>query len=128
MPDQLHSPMVVGAATVFRVSDVAASTAYYRDVLGFTVTFEFGKPIYYVCLQRDEAALHLNNKSPQQPGNGALCLFVRDVDAVHAELARRGAKIPKPPQDYAYGMRDFDVYDPDGNRITVGTGTDEHKG
>ena len=32
----------------------------------------------------------------------------------------RGARVIKPPADYAYGMRDFDVTDLDGNRITFG--------
>jgi hypothetical protein len=36
----------------------------------------------------------------------------------------RGAKVLKPPQDYAYGMRDFDVVDLDGNQLTFGMGTD----
>ena len=122
MPDQLDAPMMVGTATVFIVRDIPAATAYYRDVLGFRVTYEFGKPAHYVCLLRDEAALHLfaAHRSPQTPGNGAMCIFVRDVNSVHAELAQRGAKLPKAPQDYAYGMRDFDVFDPDGNRITIG--------
>ena len=122
MPDQFQAPMMVGTATVFIVRDVAASIVFYRDVLGFKVTFEFGKPTYYVCLSRDEAALHLMDakRSPQPPGHGALCVFVRNVDAVHAEFTRSGAKPPKPPQDYAYGMRDFDVFDPDGNRMTIG--------
>ena len=122
------SSMMVGSATVFIVRDVAASTNFYRDVLGFQVTFEYGKPTYYVCLcRRDEVNLHLTaaGTSPQQPGNGALCIFVRDVDAIHAEFVKRGAKPPKPPQDYAYGMRDFDVSDPDGNRLTIGTGTEK---
>ncbi|MET4762886.1 MULTISPECIES: VOC family protein [Bradyrhizobium] len=35
-------PMMAGSATVFVVSDIAASLAYYRDVLGFEVTFEYG--------------------------------------------------------------------------------------
>jgi hypothetical protein len=29
----------------------------------------------------------------------------------------------KPPQDYAYGMRDFDVADLDGNQLTFGMET-----
>jgi catechol 2,3-dioxygenase-like lactoylglutathione lyase family enzyme len=33
-------PMLVGAATVFVVSDIAKSIAYYRDALGFQVTFQ----------------------------------------------------------------------------------------
>jgi uncharacterized glyoxalase superfamily protein PhnB len=54
------------------------------------------------------------------PGNGALCIFVKDVDAIHAELVARKAKVVKPPQDYDYGMRDFDVVDLDGNQIFYG--------
>jgi catechol 2,3-dioxygenase-like lactoylglutathione lyase family enzyme len=36
--------MMAGAATVFVVSDIAASLAYYRDVFGFEVAFEDGSP------------------------------------------------------------------------------------
>ena len=56
-------------------------------------------------------------------GNGGICVFVRDVDAVHAELTARGANIVKPPQNYDYGMRDFDVVDLDGNQLVFGKGT-----
>jgi hypothetical protein len=45
------------------VTDVAKSTEHYRDVLGFTVTFEYGTPTFYVCLRRDEVALHLLSAS-----------------------------------------------------------------
>ena len=117
--------MLVGAATVFVVADIAKSTEHYRDVLGFTVTFEWGTPASYVCLCRDEVALHLNSASRTKrlPGHGAVCVFVGDVDAVYAELAARGARIAKPPQNRDYGMRDFDVTDPDGNQLTFGTGS-----
>ena len=40
---------------------------------------------------------------------------------LYAELAARGASVIKPPQNYDYGMRDFDVLDLDGNRrLTFG--------
>src|SRR5262245_11891718 len=115
-------PMLVGAATVFVVSDTARSTEYYRDALGFTVTFQYGEPIFYACLCRDEVSVHLiaAHETKRLPGNGGICGFVRDVDTVHAELAARGAKVIKPPQDYDYGMRDFDVVDLDGNHLTFG--------
>ena len=117
-----EDPMMVGAATVFVVADIAKSTEHYRDVLGFTITFEWGNPIYYVCLSRDEVALHLLSASQTSrlSGNGGICVFVRDVDAVYAELVARGARIVKPPQNYDYGMRDFDLIDPDGNQLTFG--------
>jgi catechol 2,3-dioxygenase-like lactoylglutathione lyase family enzyme len=117
--------MMVGSATVFVVADIAKSTEHYRDVLGFAVAFEYGTPTFYVGLCRDEVALHLlaASQTSRLPGNGGICIFVRDVDAVHAELAARGARIVKPPQDYDYGMRDFDATDPDGNQLTFGTGS-----
>jgi hypothetical protein len=43
-PVTAEDPMMVGAATVFVVTDIAKSTEHYRDVLGFTVTFEYGTP------------------------------------------------------------------------------------
>jgi predicted enzyme related to lactoylglutathione lyase len=114
--------MLVGAATVFTVRDLGASVAHYRDVLGFAITFQYGEPPYYACLCRDEVSLHL--RAARAPnwvsGNGAVCVFVSDVDALHAELAARGARVVKPPQDYPYGMRDFDITDPDGNQLTFG--------
>jgi catechol 2,3-dioxygenase-like lactoylglutathione lyase family enzyme len=118
-------PMMVGAATVFVVTDIAQSLAHYRDALGFTADFEYGTPTFYVCLRRDEVALHLlaARETKRLPGHGAICVFVRDVDAVHAELTARGAKIVKPPQNYDYGMRDFDVVDLDGNHLTFGMGS-----
>jgi hypothetical protein len=99
-PVTAENPMMVGAATVFVVTDITNSTEHYRDVLGFTVTFEYGTPTFNVCLRRDEAALHLLSASQmsRMSGNGGICLFVRDVDAAYAELAPRGARIVKPPQ------------------------------
>ena len=45
---------------------------------------------------------------------------VDDADSLHAELARRGANVVKPPKDQPYGMREFDVADLDGNMIFFG--------
>ena len=116
--------MMVGAATVFVVSNITNSIEHYRDALGFTITFQYGNPIFYVCLCRDEVSLHLlaAHETKRLPGNGGICVFVKDVDRVHADLASRGAKVLKPPQDYDYGMRDFDVVDLDGNQLTFGMG------
>jgi len=116
--------MMTGTATVLTVRDIVASIAYYRDALGFAVAFEYGQPTFYACLCRDEAALHLvaAHRTTREPGQGALCIFVQDVDALHAELVERKARVVKPPQDYDYGMRDFDVVDLDGNQIFFGMG------
>src|SRR5262249_3185832 len=88
--------MLVGAATIFAVRDLAASVAHYRDVLGFTVTFQYGKPPFYACLCRDEVAIHLRAGTGWTPGNGEIAVFVKDVDALHEELIARGAKGLRP--------------------------------
>lgn len=114
--------MLTGAATVFAVSDIVASVAYYRDALGFELSFEYGAPTFYAIFCRDEVAIHLiaSAKTTRPPGAGAVCIFVENVDAVHADLVRRGARVLQEPQDYAYGMRDFNVADLDGNQLTFG--------
>ncbi|UWU74860.1 VOC family protein [Bradyrhizobium huanghuaihaiense] len=119
-------PMMAGAATVFVVSDIAASLAFYRDVLGFEVTFEYGQPLSYVCLCCDEVGLHLlaASRTKRLAGQGGLCIFVRDVDQLYAEVSARGARLLNRPEDRDYGMRDFDVVDADGNQLTFGMGTD----
>jgi uncharacterized glyoxalase superfamily protein PhnB len=114
--------MMVGAATVFVVSNIAKSIEHYREALGFTITFQYGNPTFYACLCLDEVALHLlaAHETKRLPGNGGICVFVKDVDRVYADLVSRGANVIKAPQDYDYGMRDFDVVDLDGNQLTFG--------
>jgi hypothetical protein len=59
--------------------------------------------------------LHLlaAHETKRLPGNGGICVFVKDVDRVHADLTSRGANVIRAPQNYDYGMRDFDVVDLD---------------
>ena len=81
-----------------------------------------------------KSALHLAaSKLAKRPaGQGALSIFVDDVDALYAELVGRGARIIVPAADRAYGMRDFSVLDPDGNVLVfgmsiAGRSADEHE-
>ena len=114
--------MMRSSTTVMTVKNVLESLAYYRDKLGFDVAFEYGKPTFYVGLCSGEVTLHLiaADRTPRQPGHGAVSIFVDDVDALHDELVKRGAKVLKAPKDYDYGLRDFDVADLDGNMIFFG--------
>jgi catechol 2,3-dioxygenase-like lactoylglutathione lyase family enzyme len=114
--------MLIGATTVFVVADIVASIAHYRDTLGFERSFEFGEPVFYAGFCRDAMAIELisSSKTQRLPGIGAICIEVDDVDAIHAELVRRGTKILGAPVDSSYGMRDFNVVDLDGNQLTFG--------
>ena len=96
--------MMHASITIFTVKDVMASLAYFRDKLGFDVAFEYGTPTYYVGLCSGEVSLHLvaAAQTPRLPGHGAVSIFVDDVDALHADLVKRGARVLKAPKDYDY--------------------------
>jgi len=114
--------MMQDSTSVFTVRDIAESLAYYRDRLGFAIAFEYGHPTFYAGVCRDKVTLHLISASqtPRLPGNGAVAIAVRDVDVLHVELVTNGARVVKAPQDYDYGLRDFDVADLDGNMLYFG--------
>ena len=46
---------------------------------------------------------------------GVLHLRVKDADAYHAEVKRRGGHL-EPPKDQPWGWRQFYAEDPDGHR------------
>ena len=114
--------MMRDSTTVMRVKDVLQARDYYRDKLGFDVAFEYGSPVFYIGLCSGEVTIHLVSaaETKHQAGQGAVSIFVDDVDALHADLVKRGAKVLKEPKDYDYGLRDFDVADLDGNMIFFG--------
>ena len=109
------------------VRDIQKSVAYYRDALGFTVDFTYGKPASYAGVYRGSVLLHLQAESQadRPPGGSAVYLYVEDADRIHGELRERGARIEKEPQDYSYGLRDFDVRDLDGNRLVIASPTEK---
>lgn len=114
-----------GSATVFVVEDLLKSVAHYRDVLGFATEFVYGEPPFYAGVERDGVTIHLQaaSQTKRQAGHGAINVFVTDVDALYHALKARGARTQNEPKDYPYGMRDFDVLDPDGNQICFGMST-----
>lgn len=112
------------------VRDIAKSTAFYRDVLGFTITQTVpdAEPFVFVWLERDGVPVFLNDVAaaahdyPQaaalpQGGTAALFFVITGVDAYHAAVAPR-ATVIMPLKTQFYGMREFAVTDPDGHIIT----------
>jgi len=109
-----------GSATTFHVSDLNASMKYYTEVLGFSERFRFGD---YAGVQYEDIQIHLSGPkatNKKEIGQGSIYIFCDDVDAYHAEVKSKGAKIQAAPKDYDYGMRDFVIEDPDCNLIGIG--------
>src|ERR1700693_3639670 len=101
---------VTGHATVLYVRDMQAALAYYRDKLGFRVQFTWDEPVQYACLYLGDAAVHLNSYKPPA-ATSPVCIFCKGVDALHDDLAARGANITREMKTHPYGMRDFIVTD-----------------
>lgn len=112
------------------VKDLDRSTAFYRDVLGFTVkqTVPDRAPFVFVWLERDGVPVFLNDPkaiehdfpgAASRPSGGSATLFfvVSGVDALHAEVAPH-ARLIMPIKTQFYGMREFAIEDPDGHIIT----------
>lgn len=109
-----------GSATTFHVSDLDASLRYYTEVLGFAERFRFGD---YAGVEYGDVQIHLSGPAAmnkKQVGQGSIYIFCDDVDAYHAEIIARGAKVQAAPRDYEYGMRDFVIEDQDTNLIGIG--------
>lgn len=109
--------------TIF-IADIAKAVAYYRDVFGFALDFEWGDPVFYAGMTHGGAAIHLNasSEAAERRGKSALYLVVSgDIQALYEGImARGGTLVGNPPQRYAYGMIDFKCVDPDGNWVSFG--------
>jgi catechol 2,3-dioxygenase-like lactoylglutathione lyase family enzyme len=121
MPDPAPRKLVTFAA-VFTASEIVPSRDFYLKRLGFRVFFELGDPPSYAIIERDAVSLHLMpaNQEARGLGGSSIYVFATEVDGLHDELLGRGCPIETAPADYEYGMREFSVRDPDGNRITFG--------
>ncbi len=110
------------AAPIFAVPNVQKAAEYYRDKLGFSIEFLWEEPPTYGVLRRGEGvSIHLSLNG-EEKRRSALYVFVYDVDTLHEELQDNEVTIVLPIDDRDYRMRDFEIEDPWGNRITFGKG------
>ena len=116
------------AATIFPVNDPLATAKYYERIFGFTIKFRWDDPPTYVVVNRDEAVpIHFVKKEDDfKPSivHTSLFVFTWDIDQLYKELLKAGAEISSPLADREYGMRDFDVLDNNGFRLTFGQNLD----
>jgi uncharacterized glyoxalase superfamily protein PhnB len=109
---------VFSAVPVIPVRNLSAAMAFYVDLLGFTETFRLES---YAGVQYGEAKLHLwADGSRKPPGSAEAYLICDEVDGYYQEITARGAVSLSEPHTYSYGMRDFNLEDPDGNHLTFG--------
>ena len=53
-----------------------------------------------------------------------LYLFVKDIEQLESHVKKSGIKFQVELHDTAYGTREFNIEDPDGNKLRIGQHTD----
>jgi uncharacterized glyoxalase superfamily protein PhnB len=109
------------------VTDVQASLAWYRDVLGFTVarTFDRAGTLFAASLRAGAVPILLTQDngaegSDRQKGQGMSLQLTtsQDIDQLARGIHERGGVLDTEPAD-VMGARVFRLRDPDGFRLTI---------
>ncbi|MGN6186250.1 MAG: VOC family protein [Thermoanaerobaculia bacterium] len=129
----MSKPDIAGIAPFFIVRNVPAALAFYRDRLGFDITFQGPEPddIFFDIVQRDAAMILLkdvgveplpNHKRDVQKGwaRWDAYLAVPDPDALATEFASRNVEFVQPLKDDDDGLRGFALEDADGYVLFFG--------
>lgn len=117
-------PGKIFAITLF-AEDLVTTKQFYRDVFGLPVEYEddvsavfnFGNTLINL-LQATEAPGLIGPATVASPESGArmqLTIQVEDVDALCAELQRRGVTLINGPIDRPWGIRTAAFADPAGH-------------
>jgi predicted enzyme related to lactoylglutathione lyase len=115
---------ITDSRCVLAVQDLAASTRYYTEVLGFQL-----EPIQgggWSFLSRDSFKVMLGECPDERPaselGNHSwfVYLYLNDIDRYYEEVTARGALVTSKPENKPWGLREFGMRTPDGHRITCG--------
>lgn len=111
--------MIENTIPILNVSHMAASLAFYADILGFATDWQVEWEADKLAgISRDGCVFYLCEGSQGAPG-AWIWLGVENEDFIE-QVASSGAAIVQAPTNYpwAYELR---IQDPDGNVIRIGT-------
>jgi len=123
---------IIGVAPFLIVRNVPKALSFYRDKLGFKVTFEgFEGDIFFGIVERGSAMLMFKDigvdplpNHTRDIGKGEArwdaCFSVPDPDALAAEYTENGVEFSEPLKDTLDGLRGFEVTDADGYVLFFG--------
>jgi len=115
---------MIRSMPVLQVTDVVRSVEFYCDKLGFISHRLWGDGPDFCIVQSGRVTLALDRS--REPGSiptnqyWAAYVYVDDADALHDRFSKAGVEIVRPLEDQPYGLRDFDIRDPDGHIIAFG--------
>ncbi len=114
------------ACPLFPSSDIPATLEFYRRGLGFAVSLEMAN---YVIIERDGVEVHFWPCDDHYIAeNTSAYIRVDDADSLYKELINQGHEMRIiAPEDREWGMREFYVWDPDGNLLKFGHHISTHE-
>ena len=99
--------------------NVIESIKYYKEVLGFEHSWEWGEPTDFGGISGDDVEIFFCLNGQGNPGTW-IAILVDNVDSYYQMIKEKGAKILSPPGDKEWNMREMLVEDPDGHIIRFG--------
>ena len=129
----MTTPDITGIAPFFIVKNVPAALSFYRDRLGFDITFQGPEPddIFFGIVQRGAAMIMFKDVGVDPVPNYTrnvqkgiarwdAYLYVPDPDALAAEFLSRDVEFSEPLKDTDDGLRGFELKDGDGYVLFFG--------
>ena len=122
---ELVESYISHGAIVLGVSDIRNSLDFYLRQLGFTLAFSWGDPVNYAVIKAGQVQIHLTESKEkfQKSHFRRMYIYVYDPDKLHVTYRKNGVEQITTVSIKEYGMKDFDVIDPDGHVLTFGKGT-----
>lgn len=123
-------PEIRGVMPFFIVNNTVAALSFYRDQLGFEITYQgpFEDNVFFGIVCRGGAGIMIKNVGVgplpnckrQADARWDAYFDVPDPDALSAEFAARNVKFSRPLQDTHDGLRGFELMDLDGYVLFFG--------
>ena len=108
---------------VLMSADYERSRDFYTGRLGYRILEEGGDPPKFGIFARGGSVLFVDawqGARTAVPEAWDAYIHIRDLDRLAASLRCRGVRISKDVHETVYGMREFEVTDPDGNVLCFG--------
>jgi catechol 2,3-dioxygenase-like lactoylglutathione lyase family enzyme len=119
---------IVSAEPQLFVTDINRSCEFFREKLGFSLVFSYGKPPYYAQVGRDAARLNL--RYVERPGIGSTVddreellsvsmtvATAEEIKLLFLEFQSAGVAFHQTLKKQPWGAKNFVVKDPDGNLL-----------
>ncbi|MBX9589122.1 MAG: VOC family protein [Hyphomonadaceae bacterium] len=122
-------PAISGIAPFFIARDVPTALSFYRDKLGFDVTYQEPEHApFFAIVARDGAMIFVKSAGIEPVPNHRrhatarwdAYVHVPDPDALAAEFVSRGVAFSVPLEDTHDGLRGFELKDADGYVLFFG--------